>query len=279
MNEVLSQLHARKSVRAFLDRPISPEARRAILEAACAAPTAGNQQLYTILDITDQAVKDTLADTCDHQPFIAQAPLVLLFCADCQKLVRRLCRRGLFPPPPRAGRPVAGPVRRQYRRPERRHRRMEPGHRLLLHRRHSGAGGDPPDPAPPAGVRGARRPAGVWLPHTATAGAGKAPPPRLGAHRPRERLPPHGAGRAGGYAGRQRRSPALRCVAGRLLQAQVQLRFLPRDVPLHGRVPQALSAVKTPAPGFGWKPGAGLHFPACFGKMEPVPANREERCL
>ena len=50
MNEVLSQLHARKSVRAFLDRPISPEARRAILEAACAAPTAGNQQLYTILD-------------------------------------------------------------------------------------------------------------------------------------------------------------------------------------------------------------------------------------
>ena len=34
MNEVLSQLHARKSVRAFLDRPISPEARRAILEAA-----------------------------------------------------------------------------------------------------------------------------------------------------------------------------------------------------------------------------------------------------
>ena len=84
MNEVLSQLHARKSVRAFLDRPISPEARRAILEAACAAPTAGNQQLYTILDITDQAVKDTLADTCDHQPFIAQAPLVLLFCADCQ---------------------------------------------------------------------------------------------------------------------------------------------------------------------------------------------------
>lgn len=71
----------------------------------------------------------------------------------------------------------------------------------------------------------------------------------------------------------------LRYVAGRLLQAQVQLRFLPRDVPLHGRVPQALSAVKTPAPGFGWKPGAGLHFPACFGKMEPVPANREERCL
>ena len=85
MNEVLTQLHARKSVRAFLDKPIDPADRAAILEAACAAPTAGNQQLYTILDITDQAVKDTLAETCDHQPFIAAAPMVLIFCADCQK--------------------------------------------------------------------------------------------------------------------------------------------------------------------------------------------------
>ncbi|WP_191399868.1 nitroreductase family protein [Flavonifractor sp. An306] len=85
MNETLAQLHARKSVRAYLDKPIAPEEKRAILEAACAAPTAGNQQLYTILDITDQAVKATLADTCDHQPFIAQAPMVLIFCADCQK--------------------------------------------------------------------------------------------------------------------------------------------------------------------------------------------------
>ena len=85
MNEVLTQLHARKSVRAFLEKPIDPADRAAILEAACAAPTAGNQQLYTILDITDQAVKDTLAETCDHQPFIAAAPMVLIFCADCQK--------------------------------------------------------------------------------------------------------------------------------------------------------------------------------------------------
>ena len=85
MNEVLSQLHARKSVRAFADTPVPPEVKRAVLEAACAAPTAGNQQLYTILDITDQALKDTLADTCDHQPFIARAPMVLIFCADCQR--------------------------------------------------------------------------------------------------------------------------------------------------------------------------------------------------
>ena len=102
MNEVLAQLHARKSVRAFLDKPIAPADKAAILEAACAAPTAGNQQLYTILDITDQAVKDTLAETCDHQPFIAKAPMVLIFCADCQKWYDAFAAGGCQPRGPAA---------------------------------------------------------------------------------------------------------------------------------------------------------------------------------
>lgn len=85
MNQVIEQLCARKSVRVFTGQSIAPEDRALILRAAAEAPTAGNQQLYTILDITDQNLKDQLAETCDHQPFIAKAPLVLIFCADMQK--------------------------------------------------------------------------------------------------------------------------------------------------------------------------------------------------
>ena len=85
MNETLTQLSRRKSVRAYLDEPITAEEKRLILEAACQAPTAGNQQLYTIIDVTDQGLKDALAVSCDNQPFIAKAPLVLVFCADCKK--------------------------------------------------------------------------------------------------------------------------------------------------------------------------------------------------
>lgn len=103
MNDVLHQLRARKSVRAYLEKPIAPDDKRAILEAACAAPTAGNQQLYTILDITDQQLKDTLAETCDHQPFIAQAPLVLIFCADCQKWYDAFAAGGCQPRKPGVG--------------------------------------------------------------------------------------------------------------------------------------------------------------------------------
>ena len=102
-NQVLTQLRARKSVRAFTDEPVSPAVKRAVLEAACAAPTAGNQQLYTILDITDQALKDALADSCDHQPFIARAPMVLIFCADCRKWYDAFAAGGCEPRKPGPG--------------------------------------------------------------------------------------------------------------------------------------------------------------------------------
>lgn len=85
MNEVLHQLYARKSIRVYTEQPIAKAEKEAILRAAAEAPTAGNQQLYTILDITNQAIKDRLVETCDHQPMIAQAKMVLIFCADCKK--------------------------------------------------------------------------------------------------------------------------------------------------------------------------------------------------
>lgn len=87
-NETLRQLSARKSVRVFTEEPVTAEERAAILEAAFQAPTAGNQQLYTILDITDPELRRTMADLCDHQPMIAQAPLCLVFLADCRRWPR-----------------------------------------------------------------------------------------------------------------------------------------------------------------------------------------------
>ena len=85
MNEVLKQLHDRKSVRVYEDRAIAPEVKQAILEAAVQAPTAGNMSLFTILDITDPEIKAKLAVSCDNQPFIATAPMVLIFCADYRR--------------------------------------------------------------------------------------------------------------------------------------------------------------------------------------------------
>ncbi|MBQ2731289.1 MAG: nitroreductase family protein [Clostridia bacterium] len=103
MNEVIRALRARKSVREFEERAVEAEKREAILVSATEAPTAGNQQLYTILDVTDEAKKARLAELCDHQPFIAKAPMVLIFLADVQKWYDALVLAGAEPRRPGAG--------------------------------------------------------------------------------------------------------------------------------------------------------------------------------
>ena len=103
MNEVVRQLKARKSVRVFTDEKISEDIKREIINAACQAPTAGNQQLYTILNITDQRIKDELVKTCDNQPFIATASMVLIFCADVQRWYDIYIEGGAEPRKPGVG--------------------------------------------------------------------------------------------------------------------------------------------------------------------------------
>lgn len=103
MNNTIKELIERKSMRVFTDREISAEDKNAILTAAVNAPTAGNQQLYTIIDVTDGALKDKLAVTCDDQPFIATAKLVLIFCADFQKWYDAFVTAGCQPRKPQVG--------------------------------------------------------------------------------------------------------------------------------------------------------------------------------
>ena len=103
MNEVIRQLKDRRSVRVFEEKEIAEPLVREILTAAVSAPTAGNQQLYTILRITDPEIKTRLSESCDHQPFIAEGKLVLVFCADCLKWYEAFRSAGLDPRKPGAG--------------------------------------------------------------------------------------------------------------------------------------------------------------------------------
>lgn len=102
-NPILRSLHERKSVRAYTGRKISEEDVRIIAEAAAQAPTAGNQQLYTILRITDPDKKHRLSISCDDQPFIEEADLVLVFCADCLRWYRAYEEAGITPRKPGEG--------------------------------------------------------------------------------------------------------------------------------------------------------------------------------
>ena len=103
MNDVIQSLFKRKSVRQFQERRISPEEKTLILQSALQAPTAGNQNLYTILDITDEELKRTLSVYCDNQPFIASAPMALLFLADCRRWYDSYLAAGIEARPPKEG--------------------------------------------------------------------------------------------------------------------------------------------------------------------------------
>lgn len=103
MNPVLQSLYERKSVRVFEEKEISAEDKALILKAAVMAPTAGNQQLYTILDVTDPDMKEALSKSCDHQPFIAKAKMLLIFLADCQKWYEGFINQGCEPRLPGPG--------------------------------------------------------------------------------------------------------------------------------------------------------------------------------
>ena len=84
-NETIELLYNRKSVRAYEKREIPEEDVQKILRAAIEAPTAGNMTLWSAIRVTDEAKKKRLSETCDNQPFIASAPLVLVFCADYKR--------------------------------------------------------------------------------------------------------------------------------------------------------------------------------------------------
>lgn len=85
MNEMIKLLMERKSVRQFVQEPMPQEDVETILRAAVQAPSAGNMNLWTIINVTDPQKKLALAQSCDNQPFIATAPLVLVFCADYRR--------------------------------------------------------------------------------------------------------------------------------------------------------------------------------------------------
>ncbi len=85
MNDTFKLLFDRKSMRSYEERAIPEAERDLILDAALSGPTAGNQSLFTILDVEDQAIKDRLAVLCDNQPFIGKSPWVLVFLADTKR--------------------------------------------------------------------------------------------------------------------------------------------------------------------------------------------------
>ncbi len=86
MNQVMDLINKRTSLRNYDDKDVSQDILKAIINAAMRAPTAGNMMLYSIIVVKDQNTRSKLSVTCDDQPFIAKAPVSLIFVADMQRV-------------------------------------------------------------------------------------------------------------------------------------------------------------------------------------------------
>lgn len=75
-------IEKRRSIRKFKSDPIPDEYIAELLNAARLAPSGCNAQPWRFKIVKDQETRSKLANAAYGQPFIAEAPVVLVCCAD-----------------------------------------------------------------------------------------------------------------------------------------------------------------------------------------------------
>jgi nitroreductase len=76
----------RRSVRSYHPYPPSREDLEKILLAADMAPSAGNLKARQVLTVRSESQRKRLAKAALDQEFVAEAPVVLVFCADLERI-------------------------------------------------------------------------------------------------------------------------------------------------------------------------------------------------
>ncbi len=87
-------LKARHSIRKFQPAPVEPRKLEAILAAANAAPSALNLQSYEIYLARGSEAVSAIARATWDQSFVAEAPVVLVFCSHPARAMDRLGEDG-----------------------------------------------------------------------------------------------------------------------------------------------------------------------------------------
>ena len=107
MNEdTIKLLEKRRSLRSFSSEPIEKEVLDKMKRLTLRAPSAGNMNMYSIIEVTDPEIKKELATLCDNQMMIAKAPGVWIFVADMERWFNWMKKGGSAE---RIGKPVRQP--------------------------------------------------------------------------------------------------------------------------------------------------------------------------
>lgn len=89
----LDAIQARRSIRAYQPQTVEAEKLDALINAINQAPSAGNLQAYQVYLVRPDATRQRLAAAALGQKFLAQAPVLLVFCA-CPQRSAKYGKRG-----------------------------------------------------------------------------------------------------------------------------------------------------------------------------------------
>ncbi len=92
--KLMDAIRQRRSIRNFLETPITEDKLRCVLESANAAPSAGNMQAYEIFVVKEKRARLAVARAAHEQLFIASAPVSLVFCTNPARAAERYGKRG-----------------------------------------------------------------------------------------------------------------------------------------------------------------------------------------
>jgi nitroreductase len=80
--EFTKVLSARRSIRKYKPDPVPEEKLQKLYEALRLAPSGSNHQPFNFIFVKDAGLRQQLASQACHQPFVAQAPVLMVECCD-----------------------------------------------------------------------------------------------------------------------------------------------------------------------------------------------------
>ena len=88
-NVVLNAILSRRSIRLYTADPVPEELVLQLLEAAMSAPSAGNQQPWQFVVITDKDILRQVPSCHPYAYMVPSAPLAIVVCGDLSLVTRK----------------------------------------------------------------------------------------------------------------------------------------------------------------------------------------------
>lgn len=87
--DALEAIRTRRSIRKYKDRPVEKEKLMQVLDAGRWAPSAGNCQDWEFIVVEDAKKKKEFFEAAMRHPFVLQAPVLIVVCADLERSYER----------------------------------------------------------------------------------------------------------------------------------------------------------------------------------------------